>query len=88
MNDVPLKLIIPLPSHYRYGVGEQSTRGKSGNLRVRCSSADYNTIKEEANRLGLTVSSFVRWCAVQAALAIAAHRDKSSESIESEVSCE
>jgi len=78
----PLKITIPTPSEIPQGFGPNSTGGKGGNLRVRCTNAEYFLIMYEATKLGLSMAAFVRWSAVKVADKLVDHRIQNSTSIE------
>ncbi len=80
--DPPLKLTIPTPSHFVIKRGVHSTGGYGGNLRVRCTNAEYDLIGEEAEILGTTLANFCRWCAVRAAETLREHREQNKSEIE------
>ena len=78
----PLKITIPTPSEIPQGFGPNSTGGKGGNIRVRCTNAEYYLIMYEAAKLGLSLAAFVRWSAVKVADRLVNHRITKSISIE------
>ena len=78
----PLKITIPTPSEIPQGFGPNSTGGKGGNLRVRCTNAEYEGIQCEAKMLGMSLAMFTRWCTVQIATRLKAHRLLNATSIE------
>jgi hypothetical protein len=78
----PLKITIPLPSPFAKTKGIYSTGHRGGNLRVRCTNAEYDIIKYEAEQLGITLANFTRWCAIKAASALLEHRSNNIDSIE------
>ena len=84
--DPPLKITIPTPSEIPKGFGPNSTGKRGGNLRIRCTNAEYDMIQNEAERLGISLANFCRWCAVQVAEQMMIHRETGSTkwSIESE----
>lgn len=63
----PITIVIPLPSQMPRSRGRHSTGKKAGNTRIRISDFELQAIKREADHLGLSVSHFIRWCAVFAA---------------------
>jgi hypothetical protein len=71
----PLKITIPAPNEIPTGFGPNSTGGKGGNLRVRCTNKEYDAIQLEASQLGISLAMFTRWCAVHVAAKLAEHRD-------------
>ena len=74
----PLKITITTPDVIEQGFGPNSTGGKGGNLRVRCTNAEYDRIQEEAIRLGITLAMFCRWCSIQVAERLQEHREANS----------
>jgi hypothetical protein len=76
----PLRISIPTPSEIPVGFGPNSTGKRGGNLRVRCTNSEYDDIQIEANKLGISLANFVRWCAVHTATKMKEHRE--NESIE------
>lgn len=78
--DPPIKVTIPAPSEIPRARGPNSTGKYGGNLRVRCSNQEYDLVFDEAALLGVTPSNFCRWCIVQTALAMRAHRLSQSKS--------
>jgi uncharacterized protein (DUF1778 family) len=71
----PIKIMITTPSEIPQGFGPNSTGGRGGNLRIRCTNREYDDIKYEAAILGLSLASFCRWCAVHAAEQLRIHRE-------------
>ena len=71
----PLRITIPTPSEIPQGYGPNSTGKRGGNLRVRCTNAEYDAIAIEASRLGLSLAMFSRWCIVQVGQKLLEHRD-------------
>lgn len=80
--EAPLKITIPTPSYIPLARGVNSTSKYGGNLRVRCSNAEYDLIKDEAERLGITLASFCRWSITRVARALKQHRENGSDNIE------
>jgi len=74
----PLRISIPIPSEIPVGFGPNSTGKRGGNLRVRCTNAEYDAIKVEAELLGISLANFVRWCAVHVSQNMKEHRDDES----------
>ena len=74
----PLKIAIPTPSEIPKQFGPNSTGKRGGNLRVRCTNAEYDAIQLEARLLGISLAMFSRWCAVQVAQQLLKHRDDKS----------
>ena len=77
----PLRISISAPNEMPQGFGPNSTGKRGGNLRVRCTNAEYDAVKKEANLLGLTLAMFSRWSIVHVAQELKQHRDKASTSI-------
>ena len=76
--DPPIKIAIALPSQISKGRGPLSTGHRGGNLRVRCTDAEYDVVMEEAQRLGLSMAMFCRASIVRIALALREHREANS----------
>lgn len=74
----PLKVSIPVPSLISPNYGPNSTGKRGGNLRVRCTNAEYDMIQEEAGHLGISLAMFTRWCATRVAEQVKLHRITSS----------
>lgn len=74
----PLKVTIPTPSEIPAGFGPNSTGGRGGNLRIRCTDAEYDMLQMEAVHLGISLANFCRWCAVHVAQKLEAHREAQS----------
>tara|TARA_E500000305_G_C4001783_1_gene227800 strand:- start:940 stop:1248 length:309 start_codon:yes stop_codon:yes gene_type:complete len=70
----PIQITISTPSEIPVGFGPNSTGRRGGNLRVRCTNNEYDAIKHEAELLNITLATFTRWCAVQAAQKLLQHR--------------
>ena len=77
----PLKITITTPNEIPQGFGPNSTGKRGGNLRVRCTNAEYDAIQLEAVFLGISLAMFTRWCAIHVATKLKQHRDASSISI-------
>ena len=77
----PLKIMIPTPNELPQGYGVNSTGKRGGNLRVRCTNKEYDTIKHEASLLGISLAMFTRWCAVHVAANLTKHRKALSTSM-------
>jgi hypothetical protein len=77
----PLKITITTPNEIPHGFGPNSTGNRGGNLRVRCTNAEYDAIAHEAYSLGITLAMFTRWCAVHVAKQLKAHRESLSTSM-------
>jgi len=80
----PLKVTIPRPTEIPRARGVMSTGKYGGNLRIRCTNAEYDMAKEIADSLGLTLAGFGRWCIVRCAMALKEHRDNESDNIEAD----
>lgn len=78
----PLKITIPVPTEIPAGFGPNSTGRRGGNLRVRCTNAEYDALKVEATKLGITLAMFCRWSAIHVGKALEAHREAESTSME------
>ena len=76
--DPPYKVSIPTPSEIPKGFGPNSTGKRGGNLRIRCTNAEYDMLAEEAAELGITIANFGRWCSVQVAQKLREHRINNS----------
>lgn len=74
----PLRIAIATPNEIPKGFGINSTGKRGGNLRVRCTNAEYDAIAEEANLLGISLAMFCRWCAIQVAEKLQEHREAES----------
>jgi hypothetical protein len=70
----PLKIFIQTPNWVPKGFGPNSTGKRGGNLRVRCTNNEYDSIKLEAANLGISLAAFCRWCSVQVAQQLKEHR--------------
>ena len=77
----PLTITISTPDEIPKGFGPNSTGGRGGNLRVRCTNAEYDMLKEEARLVGVSQAMFTRWCAVQVATKLKQHREAGMTSI-------
>ncbi len=60
--------MIPLPSPIPRARGVHSTNQLGSNIKTRITTDERKLLEEVAGDLG--ISSFVRWCAIHAALAI------------------
>ena len=74
----PIKIMITTPSEIPHGFGPNSTGKRGGNLRVRCTNKEYDMIQIEAAKLGISLATFCRWCAIHAAKQLKQHRDEQS----------
>ena len=72
--DPPYKISIPTPSEIPKGFGPNSTGKRGGNLRIRCTNAEYDMLAEESAELGISIANFGRWCSVQVAQKLREHR--------------
>ena len=79
--EMPLRIAIPIPTELPVGYGVNSTGKRGGNLRVRCTNKEYDTIKHEASLLGISLAMFTRWCAVHVAANLTKHRKARSTSM-------
>ena len=79
--EAPLRIAIPTPTDLPIGYGVNSTGKRGGNLRVRCTNKEYDTIQHEAALLGMTLAMFTRHCAVHVAAQLSKHREAKSTSI-------
>jgi len=77
----PLKITIPAPNVFPKSFGPNSTGGRGGNLRVRCTNLEYDAIQIEAALLDLSLAMFCRWCIVQVAQQLKEHRDNNSTDV-------
>jgi hypothetical protein len=74
----PLKVTIPIPSQIPFSYGPNSTGKRGGNLRVRCTNAEYDALQHEAKLLGLSLATFCRWSAVHVGQELLKHRESLS----------
>lgn len=59
---------IPLPHIIPRGKGIRGTTyGSDTSIRTRLPKHEREAVEEAANTMGVTLSNFIRWCAVQAA---------------------
>ena len=72
--DPPYKISIPTPSEIPKGFGPNSTGKRGGNLRIRCTNAEYDMLAEESAELGISIANFGSWCSVQVAQKLREHR--------------
>ena len=70
----PLKIYIPTPNILPKGFGPNSTGKRGGNLRVRCTNKEYDSIQLEAANLGISLAAFCRWCSAHVAQQLKEHR--------------
>ena len=75
----PDKISIPLPQDIPRARGIHSTGGFGGNLRVRCTNDEKLLVQSVANRLGITMSSFSRWCIVHAAQSLKEYHNATTD---------
>lgn len=78
----PMRLCIPLPSEITRARGVHSAGALGANIRVRISKMERRLIEKEAERLGLNMSSFTRWCAVYAAHTLKKDRESRDERVD------
>ena len=83
--DPPLKVTIPTPGQFAMGYGPNSTGGKGGNMRARCTNKEYALLEVEAAAIGLTLANFVRWSSYYVARALEKHRLEDSTNMETEI---
>jgi|TARA_R110000803_G_scaffold143461_2_gene209511 hypothetical protein len=76
----PLKITIPIPMKIPVNRGVNATGKRGGNLRVRCTNAEYDMIQEEASKIGLTLAMFCRWSSLKVAQQLEEHRLSNSNS--------
>lgn len=74
----PIRVAIPTPSEIPKAFGPNSTGKRGGNLRVRCTNAEYDAIQLEASLLGISLAMFTRWCAVHVGQQLLKHREAQS----------
>lgn len=72
----PIKVSIPTPCEIPRARGPNAVTGYGGNLRIRCSDAEYDLIKEEARQLGFGIAAFGRWTMTHVARVLKEHREK------------
>ena len=77
----PLKIYIRTPNWIPKGFGPNSTGKRGGNLRVRCTNKEYDSIKIEAANLGISLAAFCRWCSIHVAQQLKEHRRAESTSV-------
>lgn len=77
----PLKITIPLPATLPKGRGANATGHRGGNLRIRCTDAEYDYVQREAELLGLSLAMFCRWCVTKVATQLTLHRGTDSTSM-------
>jgi len=76
----PKTISIPLPQDIPRARGIHSTGGFGGNLRVRCTDDEKLLVQSIANDLGITMSSFSRWCIVHSAQSLKEHQNATTSS--------
>jgi hypothetical protein len=82
----PLKITIPCPSRIPAGRGVNGTsRGAAGNIRVRMTDDERALIIAEAQAVGVTPMTFMRWTAVMVAAALEQYRLSGNTTEEVEV---
>ena len=72
----PHEVSIPTPSEIPKGYGPNSTGKRGGNLRIRCTNAEYDMLQQEATALGISLANFCRWCSVHVAQELEKHRSE------------
>jgi hypothetical protein len=79
MVDLPVKISIPTPSEIPRGRGRNATGRTGYTLKLRVTREERLLIDKIVPMIDqeMTVSSFLRWCGVQAALAIQRELEKS-----------
>lgn len=83
--DPPIKITIPTPGQFPMGYGPNSTGGKGGNMRARCTNKEYELLGVEAAAIGITLANFVRWSSFYVAKALQKHRLENSTTEETEI---
>lgn len=69
-NDTQLSIPLPRPTQYVYR-GMKSTKIPDTHpISVRWTDEDRHFIDQQANRIGITFSEFIRWTAYHAALEV------------------
>ncbi len=67
MDKSELAVTIPIPCHVPRARGIYSTQQFGVIVRTRLHRTELELITQEATELGVTISAFFRWCAVQTA---------------------
>ena len=83
--DPPIKITIPTPGTFPIGYGPNSTGGRGGNMRARCTNKEYDLLAAEAKSLGISLANFVRWSSFYVAKALQKHREDNSTNDETEI---
>ena len=78
----PLLITIPVPSEMPIGYGVNSTGHRGGNIRFRCTDAEFDAIKLQADLAGLSFAAYCRWSCIQVAEKMRLHREQNSTDIE------
>jgi len=76
--DPPYMISIATPGEIPRGFGPNSTGKRGGNLRVRCTNAEYDVVKKEAAALNISIANFSRWCIVHVSERLKEHREANS----------
>lgn len=77
----PIRVTIPVPCEIPRARGAASTGSYGGNMRIRCTTGEYDLVQEEAEALGLGISGFCRWVITHSAKALREHRLNQLKSI-------
>ena len=72
--DPPIKVTIPTPGTFSIGYGPNSTGGRGGNMRARCTNKEYDLLAAEAKSLGISLAK-----------ALQKHREDNSTNDETEI---
>ena len=67
---LPLKVEIPIPSEIPRARGIHSTEKFGTKMKVRYSVDEEMLVKEQAKRIGVGTSQFIRWASVHLAKAL------------------
>jgi hypothetical protein len=78
----PLLITIPVPSEMPIGYGVNSTGHRGGNIRFRCTDAEFDAIKVQADLAGLSFAAYCRWICIHVADKMRLHREENSTDIE------
>jgi hypothetical protein len=73
---------IPIPMQSTRARGIHATTYYGPMLRARATEADVALIKEEAAKVGVTYSVFIRWCAVMTARELRRRRTGVTQDVE------
>jgi len=77
----PLKITITVPMMIPSGRGANATGKRGGNLRIRCTNKEYDSIQHEAAILDLSLAMFCRWSVTRVAEQLYKHRLEQSTNI-------